>query len=83
MSDLEVLENIGTAAVMQLRRDKLAAGKSFMINAPNLPAKQSYMEYPDGSINIVTIAPDERSFIMVRKLTDTQAKAVRNRFNLH
>jgi hypothetical protein len=82
MSDLEVLENIGTAAVMQLRKDKLAAGKSFMINSSDLPAKQSYMEYPDGSICIVAIAPDERSFTTVRKLSHAEAKAMRNRFNL-
>lgn len=82
MSDLEVLENIGTAAVMQLRKEKLASGKSFMINSEELPAKQSYMEYPDGTINIVTIAPDERSFITVRKLSNTETLAVRHQFNL-
>jgi len=82
MSDLEVLENIGTAAVMQLRKEKLASGKSFMINSEELPAKQSYMEYPDGTINIVTIAPDERSFVTIRKLSDTEAQAVRHQFNL-
>lgn len=83
MSDLEVLENIGTAAVLQLRREKLAAGKSFMINSSELPAKQSYMEYSDGSIGIVTIAPDGRSFNTLRGLSDDEAVAVRNRFNLH
>jgi len=82
MSDLEVLENIGTAAVMQLRKDKLASGKSFMINSEELPAKQSYMEYPDGTINIVTIAANERSFVTIRKLSDTEAQAVRHQFNL-
>jgi len=63
MSDLAVLENIGTAAVMLLRKQQLAAGEFFMINSNDLPAKQTYLEYPDGTITIATIAPDGRSFI--------------------
>jgi len=82
MSDLEVLENIGTAAVMELRKQQLAAGEFFMINSKDLPAKQTYLEYPDGSINIATIAPNERSFVVVRKLSVTEAQLVRQRFNL-
>ena len=83
MSDLEVLENIGTAAVMQLRKEKLASGKSFMINSEALPPKQSYMEYPDGTISIVAVAPDERSFVIISKLSTAQAQSVRHRFNLY
>jgi hypothetical protein len=82
MSDLEVLENIGTAAVMELRKEKLASGKSFMINSDQLPAKQAYMEYPDGTINIETMAPGERSFLIVHKLTAAEALAVRKRYDL-
>ncbi len=82
MSDLEVLENIGTAAVMHLRKEKLASGKSFMINSADLPAKQSYLEYPDGTINLVTIAPNERSFTTLRKLSVKEADALRRQFNL-
>jgi len=82
MSDLQALSNIGTAAVMQLRRDQLAAGKSFMINSADLPAKQSYLEYSDGTINLVTIAPNERSFTTLRKLSNEEAHALRRQFNL-
>jgi hypothetical protein len=82
MSDLEVLENIGTAAVMQLRKDKLAAGKPFMINSAELPLNQTYMEYPDGSITIVEVAANERSFVTIRQLSVADARAVRDNNNL-
>jgi hypothetical protein len=82
MSDLEVLEKIGTDAVLKLRRDKLATGKPFMINSTDLPSKQSYLEYPDGSINIVTVASDTRSFDVIRKLSNKEAESVRYRFGL-
>lgn len=82
MSDLEVLEQTGTEAVKRLRKKELEAGNTFMINSKDLPAKQSYLEYPDGSINVVTVAPDSRSFVSLRKLSSAQAQAVRRRFNL-
>ena len=44
MSDLEVLENVGTAAVKRLRKQELAAGFPFMINSKDLPSIQCYMD---------------------------------------
>lgn len=82
MSDLEILEKTGTDAVKRLRKKELEAGNPFMINSKELPAKQSYLEYPDHTISIVTVAPDSRSFTIVRKLSYTQAQSVRHRFNL-
>jgi hypothetical protein len=82
MSDLEVLEKTGTDAVKRLRKQELAAGNTFMINSKDLPSTQSYLEYPDSTISIVTVAPDSRSFVTVRKLSSSQAQAVRRRFNL-
>ncbi|MCO5945998.1 hypothetical protein [Mucilaginibacter flavidus] len=82
MSDLEILEKKGTDAVLRLRSNKLAAGKPFMINSKDLPSKQSYLEYPDGSINIVIVAADARSFEIIRKLSDKEAQSVRYGFNL-
>jgi len=82
MSDLEVLEDIGTAAVKRLRQQELAAGFPFLINSKELPSKQSYLEYPDGSISIVTVAANKRSFDTVRKLSTDEVQALRNRFNL-
>ncbi len=82
MSDLEVLEKTGTDAVKRLRKHELEAGNPFMINSKDLPATQSYLEYPDSTISIVTVAPDSRSFVTVRKLSGSQAQTVRRRFNL-
>jgi hydrogenase maturation factor HypF (carbamoyltransferase family) len=82
MSDLEILEKTGTDAVKRLRKQKLASGKPFMINSKDLSATQSYLEYPDGSISIVTVAPDSRSFITVRKLTADEAQSVLRQHDL-
>jgi hypothetical protein len=82
MNDLEALSKIGTDAVKRLRKEHLAAGKTFMINSKDLPSTQAYLEYPDGSISIVMVAPNQRSFDTVCKLSDAEAQAVRRRFNL-
>ncbi|HEY5325989.1 MAG TPA: hypothetical protein VIJ27_03235 [Mucilaginibacter sp.] len=82
MSDLEVLENIGTDAVKRLRKQKLESGRPFMINSKELPSKQSYMEYPDKTISIVTAGLDSRSFITLRKLSEAEAGAIRKQFDL-
>jgi hypothetical protein len=76
MSDLEILEKTGTDAVKRLRKSELDAGGTFMINSSQLPAKQSYLEYPDGTIEVVTIGDDARSFITLRTLTPAEAHLV-------
>jgi len=82
MSELEVIERIGTSAVKQLRDNKLAAGVPFMINSKDLPSKQSYLEYPDHSIQIVTVSADAHSFITVKVLDAREADLVRVKYNL-
>jgi len=82
MSELEVLNKTGTDAVMRLRQRTLAAGEPFMINSKDLPDSQSYLEYPDHSISIVTVASDLHSFDTVRKLSDIEVQAIRRKFNL-
>jgi len=81
-TDLQTLEKSGTDAVKRLRKQKLEAGVPFMINSNELPSKQSYMEYPDKSMTIVTIATDQHSFEIVRKLSDDEANSVRRRYKL-
>ena len=82
MSDLEILEKIRSEAVMRLRVKKLAAGKPFMINSNKLPRKQNYLEFPDRSIKLVTVAHDSHSFIILKELSRSHAQAVRQRYNL-
>jgi hypothetical protein len=82
MNDLSIIQKTGTDAVKRLRKRKLESGKPFMINSKELPVKQSYLEYPDKTINIVSIGSDSRSFITVRKLSGIEAVALRHRLKL-
>ncbi|SEL91665.1 hypothetical protein [Parapedobacter koreensis] len=82
MSKLEVLENIGTAAVRRLRDSKLSAGKPFMINSDELPSGQSYLEYPDGKVCIVQVSADSRSFVILDTLAASVADSVRLRHGI-
>lgn len=82
MGELEVLENIGTAAVRRLRDSKLSAGKPFMINSDELPSGQSYLEYPDGTVCIVEVSADSRSFVILDTLAAPVADAVRLRHGI-
>jgi hypothetical protein len=82
MNNLEVLSVIGTNAVKRLRDDKLASGIPFMINSKDLPRKQSYLEFPDRTIQIVTVSEDAHSFVTLKTLDASQADAVRQRYNL-
>ncbi len=82
MSELEVIEKIGTNAVKKLRDNKLAAGVPFMINSKDLPSKQSYLEFPDHSIQIVTVSVDAHSFITVKVLDAREADLIRLKYNL-
>lgn len=82
MNDLEVLGKIGTEAVMRLRAQKLASGKPFMINSSKLPGKQSYLEFPDKTIKLVTIASDSRSFVILGELSQKQTYNIRRKYNL-
>jgi len=73
MIDLKKEASIGSEAVKRLRLDKLRNGRAFMINSRNLPAFQSYREYPDGKIELVELNQAERDFRLVRILTNTEA----------
>lgn len=82
MSELEVLENIGTAAVKRLRNSKLSAGKPFMINSDELPSGQSYLEYPNGKVYIVEVSADSRSFVVLDTLSAHEGDSVRLRHGI-
>lgn len=82
MESIERLKEIGATAVKNLRKQKLSMGQPFMINSKDLPVNQSYLEYPDASIKIVSVASDLRSFTEIRKLSDTEAVMVRRLYQL-
>ena len=55
MTTLTRMEEKGTAAVRKLRIQKLLNGHPFMINSKELISNQGYLEYPDGTIKLVSI----------------------------
>lgn len=79
---LQRIERRGTAAVKRLRRQKLANGFPFMINANDLPPRQCYLEYPDGSMQLVSLAENGRDFDPIRALSPQETAQLRRRFNL-
>jgi hypothetical protein len=82
MSPLQNIERKGTAAVKRLRKQNLADGLPFMINSNDLPPGQCYLEYPDGSIQLVTLAQNKRDFVLIQELSSQESTALRHRFNL-
>ncbi len=82
MGTIEELKTISGTVVRRLRRQKLDNGKPFLIWSDKLPKNQSYLEYPDHSIKIVTVSPDLMSFTVVEELTNVQAQVLRNELNL-
>ena len=72
-AEIKTLERSGNDAVKQLRKAKHDKGFPFMINSKKLPANQCYLEYPDGSIMLVTITSStDRDFTIVRQLSPTE-----------
>jgi hypothetical protein len=82
MSELQKIERTGTAAVKQLRRQKLLKGLPFMINSKELPSNQCYLEYPDGTIQLVSLSKTARDFDLIRELSLRESKKLRLKFNL-
>jgi len=82
MGTIEELKEIGGTVVRRLRKQKLQKGMPFLIWSNKLPKDQSYLEYPDQTIKIVTVAPNLKSFMVVRELTANQANSIRQELNL-
>jgi len=82
MDTIEELNVITGTVVRRLRRKKLESGQPFLIWSNKLPKNQSYLEYPDQSIKIVTVSSNLKSFTIVRELTNVQAQQIRREFNL-
>lgn len=76
------IEVLGNTAVRNLRQAKLLSGRPFMINSKELPAHQCYLEYPGGKISLMTLAPNNRDFLLIRDLSNTEATRIREQYNL-
>jgi len=66
--------------IIRLRELKLKSGYPFMINSKELPARQAYLEYPDGSIKIVTIEKGTRDFKVIKVLNKLESSLVKARY---
>lgn len=72
------LEQSGLLAIQLLRRNKLKHGHPFMINSHKLPDDQCYLEYPDGSIQLVTMCRSKKDFEVIRELSTEEQTSIRN-----
>jgi hypothetical protein len=79
---LKQLERSGVEAVKMLRRTKLNLGLPFMINSPLLPPDQCYLEYPDGSIKIVTLSKQDNDFKTLSELDSKKSDSIRKKYKL-
>jgi hypothetical protein len=77
MTNVQELELIGRNAIMKIRLNKLNRGKPFMINSPDLPSYQCYMEYADGKITIEQIDGFGNDFKAIRELSPKEAAQLR------
>lgn len=85
MTQLKSIRDIqknGNAAVVRLRKQKLASGHPFMINSRKLPKGQCYLEYPDGTIKLATISSSKRDFIIIKELNTTESTSIRQQHHL-
>jgi hydrogenase maturation factor HypF (carbamoyltransferase family) len=82
MTALQIIEKTGNEAVQKLRLQKLRSGRPFMINSKDLESNQCYLEYPDGSIQLVFLENAAKEFTMIRTLSPSEELALRSRFGL-
>jgi hypothetical protein len=77
MSTVEIAGQKGTHAVRKLREQKLKKGLPFMINVKELSSNQCYLEYPNGTIKLVTVLHASRDIDVIRELSLTEATLLR------
>ncbi|HRD57437.1 MAG TPA: hypothetical protein PK504_05280 [Ferruginibacter sp.] len=81
MSTVEITSKKGSNAVRKLREQKLRNGLPFMINVKELSTNQCYLEYPNGSIKLVSVVHSSREIDVIRELTLIEASHLRKRFH--
>jgi hypothetical protein len=76
------MEGRASTAVKVLRKQKLMNGFHFMINCNELPSNQCYLEYPNGSIQLVCLSKMGHDFDFIRELDLKENKNLRAKFKL-
>jgi hypothetical protein len=81
---IKQLEKSAIQAVRILRESKLKNGLPFMINSENLPSDQCYLEYPNGSITLVSLSRKSSDFeIIVEYSRDSEeSRQIKKKYNL-
>lgn len=82
LRSIQDIQKAGNEAVRRLRRQKLSSGRPFMINSKKLPKGQCYLEFPDGHIELVTIASNKRDFHIIRQFTNSESIDIRRQYHL-
>jgi hypothetical protein len=82
MTALQTIEKIGNEAVQKLRLQKLRSGHPFMINSRDLEPNQCYLEYPDGSIQLVFLKNAAKEFTVIRTLSPSDEQSLRKKHGL-
>jgi hypothetical protein len=77
MTQAQRLGYIGHSTLMKVRFNKLKRGRPFMINSPDLPSHQCYMEYADGKITVEQINESGNDFTTVRVLNAKETRQLR------
>jgi hypothetical protein len=81
MTALQTIEQIGNKAVQKLRLQKLGSGHSFMINSKELEPNQCYLEYPDGTIQLVYLKNAAKDFTVIRILSASEEEVIRLKYH--
>jgi hypothetical protein len=81
MTALQTIEQIGNTAVQKLRLQKLRSGNPFMINSKELEPNQCYLEYPDGTIQLVYLKNAAKDFTIIRVLSVSEEEVIRVKYH--
>ena len=82
LKSIQDIQKAGNEAVRRLRKQKLSSGHPFMINSKKLPKGQCYLEFPNGHIELVSIASTKRNFHTIRQFTNDESTKIRMQHHL-
>lgn len=81
MAIRKIITNRNAIVVKKLRMQKLKAGFPFMINMKELDTSQCYLEYPNGTIKLVTFVSSTRDINIIKELNTLDANNLRKRLD--
>lgn len=79
---IKQLEKSGLEAIKNLRASKFRNGLPFMINSNVLPSDQCYLEYADGSVELVELSRRSSDFKVITVFSQKEGITIRKKFNL-